>query len=340
MSRRRRRPVEPWRQRALAQREAERARAAEPTGEPAPIASASSSAPAASSNGGSRSRGAPATPAAPASRDPDVATLERASLPPPPKLPGLEAGDRPARERRRGPRFNLLSGTLLLSGVALAGGFLVVNLVLMPSFTRQGAEVHVPEVTGLSEREAERVLAAQDLRLSKISEQWSPDVPRGFIALQDPQPGGVVKRGRRISVIVSLGAQGTSVPLLDGSSERQAGILLESAGLRKGKVARVFSDEVGKDLVIATDPPGETVVEQETVVDLLVSLGPPTRGYVLPDLTGRNLNTVARGLRDEGFAVALRVGGSRQPSDAVAGQEPPPGHRVAQRDSIVLYYRP
>ncbi len=49
-----------------------------------------------------------------------------------------------------------------------------MNLVLMPSFTRQGAEVTVPEVTGQSENEAERVLAAQELKLSKISEQWSP----------------------------------------------------------------------------------------------------------------------------------------------------------------------
>jgi beta-lactam-binding protein with PASTA domain len=320
VSRRRRRPVEPWRQRALAQREAERARAAgETTPELPPYAT---------------------THPSPAPSTATALEREPASSPVEPVAPEFESGKPPRAERRRGPRFNLITGTLLLSGVALLGGFLIVNLVLMPSFTRQGSEVHVPEVIGISEREAERALAAQDLKLSKISEQWSPDVPRGFISAQDPPPGGVVKRGRRISVIVSLGAQGTSVPVLDGSSERQAGILLESAGLRRGKVARVYSDELGKDLVIASDPPGETVVEQETVVDLLVSLGPAPRGYVLPDLTGRDVNGVARGLRDEGFTVALKEGGPRERSDLVSAQDPPPGHRVAPRDSIVLYYHP
>jgi eukaryotic-like serine/threonine-protein kinase len=315
MSRRRRRPVEPWRQRALAQREAERARA----------------------TGATTPESAPFAPTSPSA----ATTLERESTATEPPAPDRSETETPPRtERRRGPRFNLITGTFLLSGLALLGGFLIINLVLMPSFTRQGSEVHVPEVIGLSEREAERSLAALDLKLSKISEQWSPDVPRGFISAQDPPPGGVVKRGRRISVIVSLGAQGTSVPVLDGSSERQAGIMLESAGLRRGKVAGVYSDELGKDLVIASDPPGETVVEQETVVDLLVSLGPAPRGYVLPDLTGRNLNGVARGLRDEGFAVALREGGPRQRSDVVSAQDPPPGHRVAPRDSIVLFYHP
>lgn len=335
----RRRPVEPWRKRALAQREAERARATggdapsggdgAASGLPEEPAGASVAAPAAPP------RSSPAPPASRSFSELDRSPLALDSLSP-------EATGPPNPERRRGPRFNILTGTLLLSAIALAGGFLVVNLVLMPSFTRQGSETPVPEVTGLSEREAERVLASEDLRLSKVSEQWSADIPRGFIAAQDPPAGGMVKRGRRISVVVSLGAQGTSVPVLDGTSERQAGIQLESAGLRRGKVARVYTDEIGKDLVIASDPPGETIVEQETVVDLLVSLGPPPRGFVLPDLTGRGATGVARGLRDEGFSVAVRPGGGARggSADAVAGQTPPPGHRVAPRDSIVLYVHP
>lgn len=251
-----------------------------------------------------------------------------------------EVGAPPAGDRRRGPRFNIFTGTLLLAAIALLGGYLAVNLILMPSLTRQGAEVRVPEVVGFSEREAERLLAAEDLKLSKISEQWSPDVPRGFITAQDPPAGGVVKRGRRISVIVSLGAQGTSVPILEGVTARQAEILLEGAGLKPGRSARAYSDQVGKDLIIASDPPGETMVEQETSVDLLVSLGPSPRSFVLPDLTGRDAASAARSLRDAGFSVNLREGGPRQKGGLVAGQEPAFGSRVAPRDTIVLYYHP
>ena len=246
----------------------------------------------------------------------------------------------PPSDRRRGPRFSLLTGTLLLSTIALLGGYLIVNLVLMPSLTRQGAEVRVPEVVGLSEREAERMLAQEELKLSKISEQWSPEVPRGFVAVQDPPAGGLVKRGRRISVVVSLGAQGTSVPMLDGVSSRQSEILLEGAGLKQGRVARAFSDAVAKDLIIATDPPGETVVEQETAVDVLVSLGPVPQSYVLPDFKGRDASDAERGLRDEGFYVALREGGPREGNGKVGAQDPPAGRRVAPRDSIILYYHP
>ena len=246
----------------------------------------------------------------------------------------------PPVERRRGPRFSFLTGTLVLSLISLLGGFLIMNLVLMPSFTGQGTEVRVPEVNGQSEVEAERALAAEGLKLSKISEQWSPDVPRGFVISQDPPAGGVVKRGRRISVIVSLGAQGTSVPVLDGVTARQAQLLLEGAGLRPGRIARVYTDEESKDLVIASDPPGETLVEQGTVVNLLVSLGPRPQSYLLPDLVAQSVAEVARGLREEGFTVSVREGGPKQKSGLISAQDPPPGHRVAPRDSIVLYHHP
>jgi serine/threonine-protein kinase len=246
----------------------------------------------------------------------------------------------PPAERRRGPRFTLLQSTLLLSGIALLGGFIVVNLILMPSFTRQGAEVPVPEVTGLSELQAERALAEEGLKLSKVSEQWSPDVPRGFVISQDPASGGTVKRGRRISVVVSLGAQGTSVPIVTGETVRQAQIVLESAGLKVGRVAHAWSEELGRDLVLASDPPGETLVDQETPVNLLVSLGSPARSYVLPDLRGQDPTAVARSLRDEGFQVFLHPGGRGGRDGVVSEQDPPPGARVAARDSIVLWYPP
>jgi serine/threonine-protein kinase len=268
----------------------------------------------------------------PSAMGPSLEAIELDSL-----APEVEA---PRGDRRRGPRFSLLTGTILLSGIALVVGYLMVNFVLMPSLTRQGSEVPVPDVLGLSEREAERALAAQDLKLSKISEQWSGDVPRGFISAQDPAPGGIVKRGRRISVVVSLGAQGTSVPVIEGSHVRQAEIQLQAAGLKVGRAARAYSEGVARDMVIASDPPGETLVEQETAVDVLVSLGPPPRSYVMPDLTGRDAPASARRLRDAGFHVSLREGGGRQKERLVAGQEPAAGSRVAPRDSIVLYYHP
>jgi beta-lactam-binding protein with PASTA domain len=93
-------------------------------------------------------------------------------------------------------------------------------------------------------------------------------------------------------------------------------------------------------MVVATDPPGETVVEQESAVDILVSAGSLPRRYIIPDLTGRELAAVSRELRDEGFLVLFRQGGSRIRGGLVSAQEPLPGSPIAPRDSIILYANP
>ena len=81
-------------------------------------------------------------------------------------------------------------------------------------------------------------------------------------------------------------------------------------------------------------------MEQGTVVNLLVSLGPRPQSYLLPDLIGKDVQDVARGLREEGFLVEVREGGPKQRPGLVSAQEPASGHRVSPRDSVVLYERP
>jgi len=71
-----------------------------------------------------------------------------------------------------------------------------------------------------------------------------------------------------------------------------------------------------------------------------VSLGPRPQSYLLPDLTGKTIDEVARSLREEGFPVTVREGGPKQKAGLVSDQEPSPGHRVSPRDSIVLYEHP
>jgi len=73
---------------------------------------------------------------------------------------------------------------------------------------------------------------------------------------------------------------------------------------------------------------GETLVEQGTVVNLLVSLGPRPQSYLLPDLVGNDVQDVARGLREEGFLVEIREGGTKQKPGLVSAQEPAPGHSL------------
>jgi len=249
------------------------------------------------------------------------------------ETPGPEPdGTAPLADRRRsrGLRDSLV--VLGLALVAFVVGLGIFNGVVMPRLIHSTGEVQVPDLTNLTVDQAERALRPTGLVLSHAGERFDPGVPRGFILLQDP-PAGTPVRGRtRVLVTVSLGEEFSSVPELFGESLRSAQLLLERAGLRLGGVTRAPSEEVGQDLVAASDPPAEGVLPRGTAVALLVSQGAGPEEYVMPDLAGREMNGVRRQLEALGFRVDVPPGA---PSvGAIVAQSPAPGSRVT-RDALV-----
>jgi serine/threonine-protein kinase len=227
--------------------------------------------------------------------------------------------------------------SLVLAVVSLAAfavGFGLFNSFVMPRLIHSTGEVQVPELGNLTLEQAERQLGAQGLSLSRAGERFDPSVPRGFILSQDP-PAGTPVRGRtRVMVTVSLGEEFSSVPELFGESRRNARLLLERAGLRMGAVTHAPSDEVGQELVAGSDPPAESVLPRNTAVALLVSLGPGPEEYVMPDLSGRELNGARRQLEAFGFKVLVPPGA---PSvGAIVSQSPSPGARVTRDAQVIL----
>jgi beta-lactam-binding protein with PASTA domain len=249
---------------------------------------------------------------------------------PPPHLPPGVLVDR--RRPRRGLRT-----ALLLTGLAVAAfatGMTVFNGLVMPQLVHGRGEARVPDLASLSESQAEQALRDVGLRLSRAGERFDPAVPRGLVLQQDPPPQTVVRTGRRVSVVVSLGEEFSTVPRLFGSSLRAARILIERSGLTVGGITRAPADDVGPGLVAGTDPPAETVLPRATPVSLLVSTGGAVESYVMPEVLGRDLGAVRHQLEALGFHVVSPAGpGAR---GMVLSQDPAPGTRLDRGTVITL----
>ena len=249
---------------------------------------------------------------------------------------GTDSGAPAGRPERRRATHPLRDSAfmLLLALAAFAVGFGLFNGVVMPHLIHGTGEVQVPELANLTLDQAEHSLRPTGLVLSRAGERFDPSVPRGFILTQDP-PAGTPVRGRtRVLVTVSLGEEFSSVPELFGESRRSAQLLLERAGLRLGAQTRAPSEDVGQDLVAGSDPPAESVLPRGTPVSLLVSTGAGPEEYVMPDLSGRELNGARRQLEAFGFRVQVPPGA---PSvGGIVSQSPPPGARVTRDAPVVL----
>jgi beta-lactam-binding protein with PASTA domain len=265
-------------------------------------------------------------------RDDDVANEKE---PAPDEI--MVESDREFTALTRPTRRHRTAAILGMLGVAVAAfvtGLILFDSVVMPRLIHGVVEVRVPDLTNLSLEESEKLLVAVGLRLSRAGERFDAAVPRGYVVSQEPPADTPVRGRRRVSVVISLGEEFSSVPELFGESVRGARVLLERVGLRAAGLTRAPSDEVGEGLVVATDPPAETVLRRGAPVGLLISSGTGPQYYVMPDLLGREITGATRQLEALGFKISVPPGSP--PLGTIVMQLPAPGSRIAPGDAIQL----
>ncbi len=246
----------------------------------------------------------------------------------------------PKEESPSGGREGFRGGRLLHLVFAAGGalcGLLFFNFVLMPLFVRHGQEVVVPDLVGRSKQSAEQVLLERSLVPGALVFEHSDFVPRGLVLRQDPPPGFRVKKGRRISLVVSLGRKGLVVPQLAGEALPHARFLLRKERLDLGEIVTVRGGGQDRETVVATSPAAGMHLDEGTKVDLLVSLGPLPVRFLMPDLRGRPLQEARRLLERNGFEVhCSRYWKGNQAKEIVAEQMPRPGFPVEKGSRVDL----
>ena len=158
---------------------------------------------------------------------------------------------------------NLLGAALFF--VALA----VVASILLGIFTHHGKVITVPDMVGLSVREADRVADSTGVRIDVVDSIYVRGMAKGSVYKQNPAAGANVKKGRRIMLTINATVpKKVTMPNLVGYSMRQAKAELSSRGLNLGKL--IYVD----DIAIINFPAGNeynTTAEAYTFDDLTAS---------------------------------------------------------------------
>jgi beta-lactam-binding protein with PASTA domain len=235
-------------------------------------------------------------------------------------------------------RYRTAALYLAAAAVAFTVGVVIFNNMIMPGLLGRGDVVIVPDVRGSSVNIAEKKCRDSGLTLSVVGNRISAEVPEGYIIGQDPAPSESLKEGRTIKVVVSAGRRMERIPQLGGRTLRQAEILIEDAGLRIGRVARVFSHEKSDNVVIASSPPAGASVPNGTSVNLLLAMCGEPRTVIMPDLVGMDLPFVKERLERFGISIARVV--SRRMDDkfpnTILDQTPRAGSPIKEGESIEL----
>jgi len=215
-----------------------------------------------------------------------------------PKFEGFGFGElarqpTPLPEKPRSPKLARLGAVLLYIALAVGAlviGMLLANFVIMPLLVG-GEEVEVPDLTNMSFEAATAQLVEMGLNYEKVAEEYSADVPAGYVVSQRQEPGMKVRPGRIIELTVSAGSEDVRVPNVTKMSQRQAEDVLRRAGLVVGKVRESYDPNVPESSVIGQNPEPGREVPRGTRVDILVSLGSEETSFKMPNLVGADYRT-------------------------------------------------
>jgi eukaryotic-like serine/threonine-protein kinase len=213
---------------------------------------------------------------------------------------------------------------------------LIMNQLVMPIYIRNWSEIDVPDLRGLSQEEAEKVAKKEHVKVVVQDEQFLADVIAGTILEQFPAPGGEVKPGRRVHVIVAAGAPMTTVPFVVGLSREEAALGMNADGLVIDTLHYAFSDSVFENQVMAQLPDSGTVLQRESLVELTISLGEEPRQIIVPDVIDLPYEQARYLILKAGLSIGTveydRYIGRRK--GAVMNQDPP-SNRIMERDDPV-----
>lgn len=244
-------------------------------------------------------------------------------------------------------KYSLTKNILLIIGI-LVVGYVIVNLSLR-IITRHNQELTVPDMTGMNLAEASAVAAEADLRLEVTDSVYIRGMERGAIARQNPEPGGKVKKNRRILLVInSVIPRQSTMPSLTGFSLRQARTELASNGLNIGKL--IYVNDMATDNVLAQQYRGEDIepgtrLNSGTAIDLVLGLNPADSATFIPYIIGYRYQMATELLHDNSLNIYrcefdTTVTDYADSLEAyVYGQYPPASDSISVRrgTSVTLY---
>jgi serine/threonine-protein kinase len=225
---------------------------------------------------------------------------------------------------------------ILIMALLGAGAYLVY---MMLNDDEGAGLVIVPDLTGLTEAQAQTRLEQAGLVLDDVSRRRTDQVPPGQVLEQNPPADRQVDEGSPVDIVLSQAPKPVTVPRLDGLSVDDAQAALESVGLTLGDQSEENSETVDEGLIISQSPAAGEQVPKDTPVDVVVSAGPSV--VIVDDVTCLTYSNAKSRLESQNLVVQL---GDRVPprpecpnSVNVAQQDTAPGTAVPPGSTIVLH---
>jgi len=213
---------------------------------------------------------------------------------------------------------------------------ILIDQLAMPLYTKHGKEYELPDVTEKALTEAVELLEGEGFDPVIADSVYDANYSPGVVIRQNPSPYTLVKKGRRIYLVTSIGEKPIYMPNLIGATLKDAEFRLKDQSLALNRTIYEFSEFYPNGVVINQSVPAGEDIERNQRINITISLGPPPTSQEVPNLVGKSMTYVRKELETIGIKIG-QVKYQYRPNlvpETVVAQSVSAGTPAAKVDSI------
>jgi serine/threonine-protein kinase len=190
----------------------------------------------------------------------------------------------------------------------------------------------IPQLVGLKPTAAKNLIGKFPISIQPIVEEFSAQIPKGYVIGSNPAAGEKVKRNSRVIIIVSKGIEQVAVTSYVGKSAEQALNELTEAGFDVN-TKYDFSETRLLGEVISQSPEGGKSADLGSKVELIVSKG--SQFAYIPNIFSIDEAKAVQTLKDLGLKVTVKKIGKKA-IKKVTAVVPKVGSKVKRGSTVTI----
>lgn len=225
--------------------------------------------------------------------------------------------------------------------VIAAGLIIFIMIFALSGNNNKPRQVHIPDVTNITEKRAEKGLEAAGLQVGKVIRRQSDDIKKGHVIGTKPAAGNRVDQGKAIILIVSSGTSMVKVPDVVGDNYDEAAEKLENQGFDVVREDQ-YSNKMAKGNIISQSiAAGVEVKPTQTTITLVVSRGkqikPKINTVTLKDLQNYSLKSAQDYAKEHGLTLQINQEYSDEVERGlVISMQPEAGTKVDRGSTVTI----
>lgn len=225
--------------------------------------------------------------------------------------------------------------------VIAAGLIIFIMIFALSGNNNKPRQIHIPDVTNITEKRAEKRLEAAGLQVGKVIRRQSDDIKKGHVIGTKPAAGNRVDQGKAIILIVSSGTSMVKVPDVVGDNYDEAAEKLENQGFDVVREDQ-YSNKMAKGNIISQSiAAGVEVKPTQTTITLVVSRGkqikPKINTVILKDLHNYSLKSAQDYAKEHGLTLQINQEYSDEVERGlVISMQPEAGTKVDRGSTVTI----